>query len=211
MKLILICGPWSSGTTAVAGMLHKLGIKSPTPFWRTNDEKTKNSFESVEFRKLLISLISEEALKKKNVKSSQIIEELKKFNSTLQTKKDLNSDANNKESYLFLKHPLSAFIIPEIATVFDLRLIYILRPIKDIEKTRQRRSWPEQYGMKGAKVIYSKMFSTMIEYQIPTLIIRYPDLLKRPLHYSKQLARFSGVPESADAVNTATEFITTHS
>ena len=65
--------------------------------------------------------------------------------------------------------------------------------------------------MKGAKVIYSKMFSTMIEYQIPTLIIRYPDLLKRPLHYSKQLARFSGVPESADAVNTATEFITTHS
>lgn len=26
MKLILICGPWSSGTSAISGMLHALGL-----------------------------------------------------------------------------------------------------------------------------------------------------------------------------------------
>jgi hypothetical protein len=45
MKLILVTGPWSSGTTAVAGMLHEMGLNGIAPFFQTNDERTKNSFE----------------------------------------------------------------------------------------------------------------------------------------------------------------------
>ena len=31
MQLILVCGPWSSGTTVVAGLLERLGLRGLPP------------------------------------------------------------------------------------------------------------------------------------------------------------------------------------
>ena len=49
IKLILVCGPFGSGTTAVAGVLAGLGLPGIEPFV-SNDEHTPNTFESIAFR-----------------------------------------------------------------------------------------------------------------------------------------------------------------
>ena len=45
IKLVPICGPWSSGTSAVAGILERIGCFGVGPYFETADPKTPNSYE----------------------------------------------------------------------------------------------------------------------------------------------------------------------
>jgi hypothetical protein len=40
MKLLLVCGPFGSGTTAVAGLLARLGAIGFGPYYQPADERT---------------------------------------------------------------------------------------------------------------------------------------------------------------------------
>jgi ABC-type antimicrobial peptide transport system ATPase subunit len=62
MKLVLVCGPFGSGTTAVAGMLAGLGLPGIEPYFVSNDERTPNTFESIAFRETLLRIVSEQTL-----------------------------------------------------------------------------------------------------------------------------------------------------
>ena len=62
MKLILVCGPFGSGTTAVAGVLAGLGLPGIEPYFASNDERTPNTFESIAFRETLLRIVSEQTL-----------------------------------------------------------------------------------------------------------------------------------------------------
>jgi hypothetical protein len=47
MPLILVVGPWGSGTTVVMQILSQLGALVPTPHLLTFDERTPNSWDDV--------------------------------------------------------------------------------------------------------------------------------------------------------------------
>jgi hypothetical protein len=136
------------------------------------------------------SVASEQPLKRTR-ESSEITERLKGFKTELESYRTAKGIPGDEPT--FLKYPLSALMIPELAAVFEIRLVYVLRPLGDIEATRLRRRWPEIYGAPGAKIIYSKMFQCLIDYSLPTLILRYPDVVRAPLEYAHKLATFSGL------------------
>lgn len=192
MRLILVTGPWSSGTSAVAGMLDALGIDGRGPFFRTNDKRTPNSFESTAFRDVIDSVASDATLQL-TAGHQEVVAAIQKFRETIQP---AVPDGVLPECF-FLKYPLSALAIPHIARVFDTRVVHVLRPLRQIESTRQRRGWGENFGAKGAQVIYSKMFQALIELPIPSMIVRYPDLLKNPQPFARALAEFSGMKNLA--------------
>jgi hypothetical protein len=189
MKLILVTGPWSSGTTAVAGILHSLGLNGIAPFFQTNDERTKNSYESVMFREVIDQLADEQTQELK-VDRKIAREELKVFRSQLES---FGAGGENGEVPIFLKYPLSAMLLPQIAKVFDTRLIYVLRPLKAIEATRLRRGWAPHLGAVGAQKIYAKMFQVLVEHSIPTMVIRYPELLATRRRHAANIAAFCGI------------------
>jgi hypothetical protein len=197
MKLILVCGPWSSGTTAIGAMLHALGLGGFGPFFQTNDPRMSNSFESIAFRRAVSAFATEQPLRRTQ-DSAEIVTRLKAFKTELETHRTENAVTDDTPT--FLKYPLSALAIPEIVSVFDTKLVYVLRPLADIESTRVRRRWPEVYGEMGAKVIYSRMFQFLVDYSIPSLILRYPDVLKAPVNHAGMLARFSGRTEISPAL-----------
>lgn len=203
MKLVLVCGPWSSGTTAVAGMLDKLGLKGLPPYFKTNDERTKNSFESLEFRNVIDQLASEETLKLK-VDRSIALKVLQAFRKKLE---DAGMGGENQEVPVFLKYPLSALLISQIARVFDTRLIYVLRPLKAIEATRVRRGWATNLGAAGAQVIYSKMFQVLVDNGIPTMVIRYPELQVTRRRHARQIASFCGVKVDKAMIDAAVQSV----
>jgi hypothetical protein len=203
MKLILVCGPWSSGTSAVAGVLEQFGVNGIEPFFRTNDERTKNSFESIAFREVIEQLASEQTLELK-VDRQTALKVLQEFHDKLQA----GAVASGKESEpIFLKYPLAALLIPQIAKVFETRLIYVLRPLRDIEATRERRGWPPNLGAVGAQLLYSKMFQVLVDRSIPTLIVRYPELLATRRRHAQQLAAFCGIPADKNQLDAAAESI----
>jgi hypothetical protein len=205
IKLLLVCGSWSSGTTAVSGMLHAMEIPSVPPYFTTRDERTKVTYESILFRDTLRALINEEGLKV-TADRKKIMEALQIFKLKLE---EHFKDHQEETVQLFMKDPLAAFILPEICSAFQTQLIYVLRPLKDIEQTRKRRMWFYHLGEKGATVIYSKLFSVMLNYSIPTLIIKYPELIKMPKIIAGALAKFCNIKDAAK-IESAASFVINH-
>jgi hypothetical protein len=193
MELVLVCGPWSSGTTVVAGLLERLGLRGLPPYFVTSDPRTPNSFESLEFRRLIGELVDEDTLRMR-VDWSAAEQRLLEF------RQHLEQRADDGAAPLFLKYPPSALLIPEICRVFDTRLVYVLRPMQAIEATCERRNWAAQFGAAGAQVIYPAMFQALVDHEYPTHLVRYTELLRDPGAQTGALARFCGLPAEADVI-----------
>lgn len=202
-RLVLVCGPWSSGTTAVSGMLDQLGLDGLGPYFQTNDERTKNSFESRAFRELVLSLAAEDKVAL-TAKRPAALAALAGFRDRLVAGELGPYDPARP---IFLKFPLSALLIPEICQVFDTRLVYVLRPLREIEATRERRHWGAHLGALGARRLYLAMFDVLVNLPVPTLLVRYPELLARPLPYARQLAEFCGLEADKALIEKAAGFI----
>ena len=196
MRLILVCGPWSSGTTAVSGMLEQLGLRGLPPYFRTNDPRTQNSFESVAFRNLITELIDENTLTMRTDWADA-------GRRIVAFREHLESTVGDQGTPLFLKYPLSAVLIPEITRAFSTRLVCVMRPLAAIEATRRRRGWPEQFGALGAQVLYPRMFEALIETRTPMLMLRYDEILEQPVAHAEQLARFCELPADAARIAAA--------
>lgn len=204
MKLLLVCGTFGGGTTAVAGLLARLGAEGLQPTWHAYDARTSDTHEAIPFRELVLKLASEQTLALVPGAEKIAETELIKFRDKI-----LNQDFGPYDSQrpLFLKYPMSALLIRPICKVFDTRLIYVVRPFSDIRATRERRDWPTQYGIKAAERIYSEMFRLFVNYNIPTLMVRFPDLLSAPVAQARMIAQFSGLTSDAATVEQAAGFI----
>jgi protein O-GlcNAc transferase len=204
MKLLLVCGPWSSGTSVVAGLLARLGAIGFGPYFSTNDERTSNSYELTAFRGLVQSFASEQTLSLKP--GIDVKAQIRRFHDRI-VNQEFGHHDEKSDAPIFLKYPLSALVIPQICEVFETRLIYVLRPLRDIEATRRRRGWPEQLGAKGAEIIYSCMFTALVNHPYPTIILRYPELVASPIENVCKLARFAGLPSGSDVVQEASKLV----
>jgi hypothetical protein len=200
MKLLLVCGPWSSGTSVVAGLLAKLGAMGFGPYFITYDQRTGNSYELIAFRKLVQDFASEQTLALKP--GVDVKAQLRKFRDCI-ANQELGYYDVKSDTPIFLKYPLSALVIPQICEVFETRLIYVLRPLRDIEATRKRRGWPEHFGAKGAELIYSRMFTALVNHSFPTIILRYPELVASPIEQIYKLVGFADLACDQDIIRQA--------
>jgi predicted O-linked N-acetylglucosamine transferase (SPINDLY family) len=204
-ELVLVCGPWSSGTSAVAGVLANLGLEGLPPYFMTRDERTKNSYESNAFRDAVMAVASEEQVGL-TVAPVEALARMRAFRAALLAG-ELGANPLAGGRTFFLKYPLSAALIPQICAAFNTRLVYVLRPVREIEATRERRGWAAHQGAAGAQRVYSYMFGAMVEHRIPTMMVRYPELVERPVEITRDLARFAGMDVSAQAIEKAAAFI----
>lgn len=186
--LVLVCGPWSSGTSATAGFLTKAGLTAPGPYFAVNDPRTPETFEMQAFRQVLNSIASETTLKRTQSREN-VLRVLKDF---AEGPLKQAREAANLQSHqpVLLKHALPALFLPELAEVFDLKVVGVLRPLGEIEATRKRRRWGPMYGKEGAALIYGQMFQHLIETQVPFRLVRYSELLEKPSTVLGELAAF---------------------
>lgn len=192
MRLVLVCGPWGSGTTAVAGLLAAIGLRGVEPYYRTNDPLTPNSFESIAFKEVVRRSVSEERVALRDDRPSTLDGDLQAFRATLE------GSPGTLPVPIFLKDALAALVIERICAVFDTRLVYVIRPLAEIEACRRRRSWHERYGEKGARVVYAAMFDALIRGSSPVLVVRYGQLVETPSVTAGELARFAGIEPCID-------------
>src|SRR5690606_19287625 len=104
-----------------------------------SDPRTPNSYESMEFRRLIGELVDESTLQTR-VEATLAQQRLLEFRGHLE------QQAGDAAAPLFLKYPPAALLIPGICRVFATRLVYVLRPMQAIEATRERRSWQPHLG-----------------------------------------------------------------
>lgn len=206
MKTILVCGSWGSGTTAVAGVLDRLGFTGFGPYYHTNDVRTPNSYELVPFRSMVLSLASEFSLSLTESSAERIGQAVQGFRQRILDREFGPCDPQG-DLPVFLKYPLSALLLPQICQCFDTRLIVVTRPLQAIEATRRRRNWPGQYGEAGAKVLYSRLFSAFVELGLPAHFVHYPQLVKTPEPLIRAMAEYCGRVPDDRLVSEAVRFI----
>lgn len=197
--VVLVCGPWSSGTSAVTGALANAGLPAPGPYLKVNDPRTSQTFEMKAFRELMLEIASEETLKRTKTES-QTLSLLSDFREQLMMQVSENSGEPVKTP-LLLKHALASLILPEMSELFDLRLIVVLRPYEAIEATRLRRRWHSSFGKEGAKAIYGAIMDFMADSSVPFTFVRYSDFLEKPDTEIARLSSFCGL--KLDKVNLA--------
>ena len=208
LRAILICGPWGSGSSVVAGLLQRMGAFGLGPYFETGDAKTANSYESISFREIIRNALgypNQSSLSFTPPVPGTAQSGLRNLQRRIEQQEFGPYDLHAPKP-IFLKYPLSAFLIPEICEVFDTRLVYVMRPLEDIERTRLRRNWEPYYGAEGAALIYEQMSAALKNFY-PTINIHYQDLLASPMVNAANLARFVGLDLSSTELQHAVDFV----
>lgn len=204
-RLILISGAWSSGTSAVAGMTSRLGANGIPPYLLTNDPRTPNSYESQCFSAAVSKCIPISGNVIGRATADVVMEVLGLFREDLQWLATQRGDPQCAVPF-WAKVPTSAFLIEELATLFDLDVVLVKRPLAAIEATRVRRDWPELFGSLGATQINNALESKSVAPHVK-LSLDYEDILANPMKTARALADLVG-NVSTQSVADACDFIT---
>lgn len=186
-RLFFVCGPWGSGTTAVVQVLKECGAQVPGPFFQTNDLKTRDSHEMQLFRSTVLGHVDEFTLKR-TTSSKDALKSIANFSCFIAASNELDSG-----QAIFLKLPIASLLLPEICQIFDTKLIVCMRPLNNIENTRLRRQWPSQYGKAGAELIYSALFTYIINANVDVTLVRYDDIVANPSKCMAKLVDYCGL------------------
>jgi len=206
VKILLVCGPWGSGTTAIAGLLLRLGAIGFGPYFHTNDPRTPNAYEFLPFRELVRRHVSVETLSPRESQPSEIEADLRGLRERIE-RQEFGPYNSLSSPPIVLKSPPSAFLLPQICRVFDVKLISVMRPLRQIERTRLRRGWPAQHGEKGAEVIYRHLSRTLDLHAHAHMRVKYDDVLRSPSDLARRLAEFAGLEAAPDQIEVAADFI----
>jgi hypothetical protein len=209
MRVLLICGPWGSGTTAVAGLAVQLGAIAfdPVFHFRTNDPRTPDSFEFMPFRTIILEHADEPTLTRRPSAPGAAQARLRFLQQRIEAQQFGAYDID-RAAWIVFKYPLSALLLQEICEVFETRLVYVMRPPEQIEQTRRRRRWSApQLGAAGAAVIYRLMADFEQTGAYPTLTIDYAALLASPLEHASRIARFLDLEPAPARLRQAAAFV----
>jgi hypothetical protein len=178
-RLVLVSGPWGSGSTAVTGALVHAGLIGFGPYFQTNDPRTPNSYEWLPFRACIQRFVSESTLALTTPSVETVRSALQSLCDDILVQRHGAYDPRC-DPPLVMKYALSALLLPVIAEVFDLRLVVVTRPLPAIEATARRRGWGPQFGAAGAELVYAHLFGALVALGTPTELLHYPRLLTEP-------------------------------
>lgn len=176
MQKVVILGAWASGTSAMAGILERMGYYTCPSHWITYDERTPISYEPNALRDIVLPRMVEAELA---YKADLDRDALKRDLAAWSAEEERKAEAAGWRG-LAIKLPHLAFFIPEVCAVWDPDFLVVTRKLQDIETTRQRRAWQPYLGIKGAKAIYGKLFSDLLAMQRGYLTTAFEELRGDP-------------------------------
>jgi hypothetical protein len=212
MKVIFIAGSWSSGTTMVIGALDHLGVPTFGPHFHSNDPRTPNTYELMPLRKVIMEHVDEAAMMPHRRFSNeadfsrQLTTALQHFAQHLE-QGDFGPWPEGKRKVVALKMPLASMCLPEITQVFDTDIIVVHRPMSEIEASRVRRNWPEQFGAAGANKVYMKMFADMFDHKLSALMISHGDFVKHTRNALEKIIDYCDLHFLDDNIEKAMSFV----
>ena len=207
LKVILICGPFGSGTSVVAGLMERLGAFGIGPYFETIDPNTPNSYESLAFRETIRSALgytSQTTISPVAPPPDAVQSGLRVLQKRIE---DREFGLYDFRKPIFVKYPLSALVIPQICEVFDTKLIYVMRPLEDIERTRLRRNWPSYYGAESAAMIYDHMSDIQKNRSYPIMVVDFKELSAAPEVHASNIARFAELDPTQAELCAAVDFV----
>lgn len=134
-KRIVVLGTHNSGSSAVAGILHHLGINMGPPFWETSDENSeKNHYEPLGLTQVITKWWDEPRIVERVSRQFRF----EYFQSWAESREAISPDSS-----IGIKHPLLAFCCKELLEAWgtETRFIWSWRPKVESVDGLKRRGW----------------------------------------------------------------------
>jgi hypothetical protein len=203
LRMVAVLGPYSSGTSAVAGMLHQLGISMGGAFQESDEVNDRGSFEAVGLADLCRKFFDEPWL------TEQVRPELRT--------KLLRIWAANRRDYrdhpdklAGAKHPLLCMMGPEISEAWDNpAIVSVLRDPGETVASLARRgwNWPMDAIASATQQLMLSRDIFLADYAGPQLHVRYEDVVRAPRAVIEKLAGFLSVAFTPAQVDKAVSHI----
>ena len=189
MQKVVILGAWASGTSAMAGILERMGFYTCPSHWITYDERTPISYEPNALREIVLPCMEEAELTYKEGLDRAALRN--KLAAWIETEEEKAEQGGWRG--LAIKLPHLAFFLPEVCAAWDPHFLVMTRRLNDIERTRQRRAWQPYLGAAGAKAIYGKLFGDLLALQRSYLTVAFDELRGAPEREIDRVAAFIGL------------------
>jgi len=202
-RLAAVVGPYRSGTSCVAGILHSLGVSMGRSLMDSNEANPKGYFEPRDLQKRITSAIDERRMELTN-SSDQFIEWLKQW-----------FDENRKsENIIGIKLPVLCLLMEEAEQAWgsDVRWIAVDRPIEQAARSLKQANWewlPGNVGLQECEDILRQHRCARDEFLRGKehLRIDYPGLVKDPDHNVRTIAAFLELSVETSVLEQAAGFV----
>jgi len=212
--VIAVVGPFRSGTSCVAGMLHTLGVSMGNKFPTSGIANEKGFFEAMHLRRMMSQCFSWPMLESKNVSHEQLVEILKdhySFRLTRNRRTKISSDEFD-DSFLGIKHPALCLMIPEIKeSCSSMKAIAITRDIESAVKSMGCAGLFPMVSPEDRTELVNRLIKTrddaLASNQIDTLKIDYADVIANPASVVDSMIKFLGITPTQDQIQAAVAFV----
>lgn len=199
MKRIAVLGLYNSGSTAIAGVLHRLGINMGPPFWRSsNDNDHNNFYEPADLSWHLRRWWNEPQLMEKTAAADRI-RFLKLWIELQECSYPGPSGA---------KHPLLSLCGDDLIAAWgpDTQFIWTWRPLEQSIAGLQRRLWFPGVEESIQKHLWKSLHDFESRHA-NVFKLNWTRAQSDPVETTRQLAALVGANRSDDQLMTAARFI----
>jgi hypothetical protein len=198
MRLAVV-GLYNSGSTAVAGMLHRLGANMGAPFWvSSRGDSPNNYYEPYDLAWHLRNWWLE----------PKLIERVSAAHRVCFLQRWMELQECIGVSVVGAKHPLLSLCIPYVQAAWgaDVRLIWSFRPLPECIAGLEARGW---FGSQGPKT-QQWLWNALHEAELSTsriIKLDWHQVVADPAWAARELATLAGLDPSAGQLQSASSFV----
>ena len=203
-NVIAVVGPFRSGTSCVAGILHTLGVSMGRYFPPSAPANQKGFYEAVNLRKICTQMYPDI--------TAETLSSPMDFNTRVALLQQHIDFRKNDSDPLGVKHPALCLMVPEMAEAWPgVKVVSVSRDIESvIESMGQPRLFP-RLTVEQRRMIVERMVNTRDEaitsQGIATIRLQYNDVLSNPAETVSNLIAFCGINPAQDKIDAAVAFV----
>ena len=199
-KVIAVVGPWRSGTSCVAGVLHTLGVSMGREFRQPTEMNPKGFFEAVGLCMIVSQAIDpEEMARREDVDVASLL----RRNVTMRA-----SDSNP----LGLKHPMLCLLVPDLVEAVgldNLKIVSVTRDIETVIKSAKavNRVMSDEDRRAAIERFIETRDNDIETLGVKSLKVNYEDVVSNPVIFVDSLIAFCDLDVGPKKRQEAIDFI----
>jgi hypothetical protein len=196
---IAVLGLYNSGSTAIAGMLHRMGVNMGPPFFlNSDDDSPSNHYEPLDLSDRLRKWWDEPYL----------VERASTWRRVRYLKRWIARQERNGELAVGAKHPLLSLCGKDIRAAWgeSVRLVWSYRPLADSISGLQKREW-----FRGREAeMQQRLWQALCDLEssgVNIIRIEWDRVRSDPNAGAHELANVLGIQPSIEKIKSAADFI----
>lgn len=198
LPVVAVLGPFRSGTSCIAGMLHNLGVSMGEAFEPPQPYNPKGNYEALWLAKMCREFFREPEMRE----SVPYVERVKRLRKWLTDRSGIGG-----RSIIGAKHPTLCLMVRDIAEAWPkLKIIAVDRPVEESINSALAVGW-----LPTAETVIPAMVKArddaLTALNLPVLRVHYHEVIENPQDVCERLIAFCGIRPQKVQIDSAIAFV----